>query len=98
MTDERPSDEEMDALIAEMLADGLLTVGTDAEGRETWALTPKGAQVATQMAMSSEDDALAMFDALLDAAEANTSARIGSGASPTSRRLRARWRRRSRSR
>ena len=75
MTDERPSDEEMDALIAEMVAADLLTVGTDAEGRETWALTPKGAQVATQMAMSSEDDALAMFDALLDAAAADTSAR-----------------------
>ena len=72
MTDERPSDEEMDAFIAEMVVAGLLTVGTDAEGRETWALTPKGAQVATQMAMSSEDDALAMFNALLDAVEADT--------------------------
>ena len=69
MTDERPSDEEMDAMIAEMVAAGLLTVGIDAQGRETWALTPKGAQVATQMAMSSEDDALAMFNALLDAAD-----------------------------
>jgi len=49
-------------------------VGTDAQGRETWALTPKGARVATQMAMSSEEDAFAMFDALLDAAEADQSA------------------------
>ena len=73
MTDERPSDEEMDAMISELVAAGLLTVGTDAEGRETWALTPRGAQVATQMAMSSEEDAFAMFNALLDAAVAGTS-------------------------
>ena len=56
-----------------MVEAGLLTVGTDAEGRETWTLSPKGAQIATQMAMSSEDDALAMFIALLHAAEADTS-------------------------
>jgi hypothetical protein len=68
VTDERPSDEEMDALIAEMVAASPLSVGTDAGGRETWALTPVGARVATQMAMSSKDDALAMFNALLDAA------------------------------
>jgi hypothetical protein len=51
----------------------VVTVGTDAEVRRTWALTPIGAQVANQMAMSSEDDALAMFNALLHAAEADTS-------------------------
>ena len=56
-----------------MVEAGLLTVGTDAEGREMWTLSPKGAQIATQMAMSSEDDALAMFNALLHAAEADTS-------------------------
>jgi hypothetical protein len=64
----------MDALIAEMVVAGLLTVGTDAEGRETWTLTPMGARAARQMAMSSQDDAFAMLDALLDAAEADTSA------------------------
>jgi hypothetical protein len=57
------------AIVAEVEAAGLLTVGTDAQGRETWMLTPKGAQVATQMAMSHEDDAAAMLGALLDAAE-----------------------------
>jgi hypothetical protein len=62
MTDERPSDEEIDGMIAEMVAAGLLTVGFDAEGGETWALTPKGAQVATQMAMGHEDDAAALLD------------------------------------
>ena len=72
--DERPSDEEMDAMIAEMVAAGLLTVGTDTQGRETWALTPKGARFATQMATSSKDDTFAMFSALLDAAGADTSA------------------------
>ena len=56
-------------MIAEMVAAGLLTVGHDIDGRETWTLTPKGAQVVTQMAMSSEDDAFAVFSALLDAAE-----------------------------
>ena len=44
------------------------------EGQPALQLTPKGARVATQMAMSSEDDALAMFNALLDAAESDTSA------------------------
>ena len=53
-------------LTVEPLPAGLLTVGTDTQGRETWALTPMGAQVAMQMAMSSEEDALAMFTALLE--------------------------------
>jgi len=51
MTEERPSDEEMDAIVAEPEAAGLLAIGVDAEGRETWALTPMGAQVANQMEM-----------------------------------------------
>ena len=50
-------------------AAGLVTVGTDAEGQETWMLTPTGEQIALQMSMSSEDDAAALLDALLDAAE-----------------------------
>jgi hypothetical protein len=66
MRGERPTDAEVDAIVAEMVAAGLVTVGTDAEGRETWTLTPQGAQVATQMAISSEDDAFALLDALLD--------------------------------
>jgi hypothetical protein len=68
MIDERPSGEERDAMIAELVEAALLTVGTDAQGRETWTLTPKGAQVATQMAMGHEDDAAALLDALLEAA------------------------------
>ena len=46
---------------------GLLTIGTDAEGRETWTLTPTGEQVANQIAMSAEDDGVALLTALLDA-------------------------------
>jgi hypothetical protein len=34
MTDERPSDEEVDAMISELVAAGLLTVGTDAVGQD----------------------------------------------------------------
>jgi hypothetical protein len=45
-----------------MVAAGLLTVGTDAEGRETWTLTAMGAQFATQMAMGHQDDAVTLLD------------------------------------
>jgi hypothetical protein len=51
--DERPSDEEIDGIISELEVAGLLTVGTDAQSRETWTLTAIGTQVATQRAMSS---------------------------------------------
>jgi hypothetical protein len=46
-------------MLGELRDAGLLTVGTDAGGRETLTLTPEGAQVATQMSMSSEEYALA---------------------------------------
>jgi hypothetical protein len=61
-------DAEMDAIVAELEAAGLVTVGTDADGHETWTLTEMGAQLARQMSMSSEDDAAALLDALLEAA------------------------------
>ena len=51
------------------VVDGLLTIGVDAKGRKTWALTPMGEQVANQMAMGAEDDAAALLDALLDAVD-----------------------------
>ena len=53
----RPTDPEMTAIVAELRDAGLLTIGTDAEGRETWTLTATGVQVARKMAMSSEDGA-----------------------------------------
>jgi hypothetical protein len=65
----RPTDEETDAIVAELRDAGLLTIATDAEGRETWTLTPAGAQVARQPAMGDE----ATFNAILDAVEAGTS-------------------------
>jgi hypothetical protein len=45
---QRPSDDEMDVIVHGLEAAGLLTIGFDAEGRETWTLTPKGAQVAAE--------------------------------------------------
>ena len=49
---------------------GLVTIGHDAEGPETWALTSAGEEVANQIAMSAEDDGVALLTALLDAREA----------------------------
>jgi len=54
MTDHDP---EVDAVVEELQRAGFVTIGTDAEGNETWTLTPTGEQVANQMAMSSEDGA-----------------------------------------
>jgi hypothetical protein len=43
-------------MIGELADAGLLTVGTYAEGRETWDADAHGPRVATQMAMPSDDD------------------------------------------
>ena len=67
MAAERPIDDEMIELADELEAAGLVTTGVDAEGNETWSLTPVGKQVANQMAMSAEDDAAGMLNALPDA-------------------------------
>ena len=61
----RPTDEEMDGIVAELRDAGLLTIGFDADGTETWTLTPAGEQVARQLAMG---DATA-FNAIFDAVE-----------------------------
>jgi hypothetical protein len=63
---------ELDEMVMMLESAGLLIQTID-EGKPALQLTPKGAQVARQMAMSSEDDAFAMFTAILDAAEAETS-------------------------
>ena len=68
MTDEPPTDPELDAIVAELVQAGLVTIGTDADSRETWTLTPAGEQVANQIAMSAEDDGVALLTALLNAA------------------------------
>ena len=64
---------ELDEMVAMLESAGLLIQTVD-EGKPSLQLTPKGAQVARQMAMSSEDDAFAMFNTLLDAAEGSTAA------------------------
>jgi hypothetical protein len=56
----------MDVIVAQLREAGLLTVGVDAEGHETWTLTPQGLQVARQVAMGDE----VTFNAILDAVEA----------------------------
>jgi hypothetical protein len=62
-------DAEMDAIVEELQRAGFVVIGTDAEGEETWTLTPAGEQIALQLSMSSEDDAAALLEALLEASE-----------------------------
>jgi hypothetical protein len=62
----RPTDPEMDAIVAQLREAGLLTIGFDAEGKETWTLTAEGAQVARQLAMGDE----ATINAILELVEA----------------------------
>jgi hypothetical protein len=61
-------DPEFDAVVEELQRAGFVTIGTDAEGEQTWTLTPAGEQIALQLSMSSEDDAAALLEALLEAA------------------------------
>lgn len=63
---------ELDEMVAMLESAGLLRQTID-EGKPALQLTPKGVQVARQMAMSSEEDAFAMFTAVLDAAEGDAS-------------------------
>jgi hypothetical protein len=65
MTDHDP---EFDAIVEELQRAGFVTIGKDAEGSETWTLTASGEQIALQMSLSSEDDATALLEALLEAA------------------------------
>jgi hypothetical protein len=67
-------DAELDDIVTMLESAGPL-IETTEDGKPALQLTPKGAQVATQMAMGHEDDAAALLDALLDAAEADTSPR-----------------------
>jgi hypothetical protein len=75
MTEDHKAD--LDEMVAMLESAGLL-IQTVNEGKPALQLTPKGAQVARQIALSSEDGAFAIFSALLDAAEADTSAGLGS--------------------
>jgi hypothetical protein len=71
----RPSDDEMDDIVAQLREAGLPTIATDAKGRETWTLTDLGARLAQQMAFSGEQDALELMGALLDVVEGGTPTR-----------------------
>jgi hypothetical protein len=62
---------ELDEMVAMLGAAGLLIQTID-EGKPALQLTPKGARVARQMAMSSEEEGFAMFTALLDPAGSGT--------------------------
>jgi hypothetical protein len=61
-------DAELEAIISELAQAGLVTISHDVDGNETWTLTPAGKQVADQIAMSAEDDGVALLTALLEAA------------------------------
>jgi len=60
MTDHDP---EVDAIVDELQRAGYVTIGIDADGNETWTLTPTGEQIALQLSMSSEDAAAALLEA-----------------------------------
>ena len=59
-------DAELDAIAAELEAAGLLAIEARADGGVRYRLTQEGAQVAGQMALSSEADGDGMLDALLE--------------------------------
>jgi hypothetical protein len=64
VTEHPTHDPEFDAVVEELQRVGFVTIGLDAEGDETWTLTPTGEQIALQMSMSSEDDAAALLEVL----------------------------------
>jgi len=70
VTEHPTHDAEFDAIVEELQRAGFVTISTDVDGEETWRLTPTGEQIALQLSMSSEDDAAALLEGLLDAAEA----------------------------
>ena len=73
MTHDPTHDAEMDAIVAELEAAGLVTIGTDDEGNTTYALTREGKAIGRQLAMTQGDDArLDIINELLDATEPDT--------------------------
>jgi len=63
------NDPEFDAIVEELQRTGFVTIGTDAKSNETKTLTPTGEQIALQLSMSSEDDAAALLETLLEASQ-----------------------------
>jgi DNA-binding MarR family transcriptional regulator len=56
---------ETDEIVAELEKAGLVETFTDDEGKVAYRLTPKGAQLGRSMAMSRDDDQMALLEALL---------------------------------
>ena len=73
MTHDPTHDAETDAIVAELEAAGLLTIGTDDKGNTTYALTREGKVIGRQLAVTQSDDArLGIINELLDATEPDT--------------------------
>jgi hypothetical protein len=64
----KPVDPELEDILRPLSAAGLVVITTDTDGADRWTLTEQGTQVARQMVFSTEDDAAALFGALLEAA------------------------------
>jgi DNA-binding MarR family transcriptional regulator len=64
MTDDTIPAAEFDAILAQLEGAGLVEQYTNAEGEPAMRLTAKGERIANQAAMSSDDDAAALMDAL----------------------------------
>lgn len=62
-------DAELDAILEQVEAAGLVEQFTDEDGRPAMRLTPEGVRVARQLAMLGEDGQDALMDALLEDAE-----------------------------
>ncbi len=61
-------DAEVDAIATELEAAGILTMTTEPDGTETYALTREGKAIDRQLAMTRGEDArLAMLNEVLDA-------------------------------
>ena len=59
-------DAELDALTKQLVTAGLLELFTDDDGDEAMRLTPAGAKVVRQLAMTDDDSQDAVLGALLD--------------------------------
>jgi hypothetical protein len=68
MTHDTMTDAEMDAILNELEGAGLVETFADDEGRPSMRLTEQGVQIARQMALSGDEDAQVLLDALLDGA------------------------------
>ena len=66
MSDDPTQDEEFEAILDELERAGLVEEYVNEAGEAAMRLTKRGEQVSNQAAMSSEDDAAALMEALLE--------------------------------